>query len=83
MNDKEQQIFAQIPAPPPNVSFSLLKLEKICIPHPYCITPKHVEVAADYHSGYLNEEAIEDAENVEQSVECISVNFLFLNMKVY
>jgi hypothetical protein len=31
-------------------------------PHPYCITPKHVRVAADHHSGLLGTAAIEDAE---------------------
>ena len=36
---------------------------EICQPHPYCITPKHVGVAADHHGGMLNEAAIEDAES--------------------
>jgi hypothetical protein len=37
-------------------------------PHPYCITPRHVEIAADYHSGMLNEAAIRDAE--QRGVKC-------------
>ena len=36
--------------------------ETIGVPHPYCITPKHVEVASDDHCGILNEAAIQDAE---------------------
>src|SRR5271166_3776615 len=36
--------------------------ETIGFPHPYCITPKHIKVAADYHSGILSQEAIRDAE---------------------
>lgn len=37
--------------------------DKIGVPHPYCITPKHVAVAADHHGGILGESAIEDAES--------------------
>ena len=57
----EQEIFNAIPKPQ-NVVFHLLDVRKITQPHPYCITPKHVHVAADYHGGMLNESAIEDAE---------------------
>lgn len=42
--------------------FSLLKIEKVSIPHPYCITPKHIAVAADDFGGMLGEAAIEAAE---------------------
>jgi hypothetical protein len=34
----------------------------IGVPHPYCITPMHVAVASQHHSGILNEEAIKDCE---------------------
>ena len=37
-------------------------IDTIGMPHPYCITPKHVAVASDYHSGRLDGYAIEDAE---------------------
>lgn len=37
-------------------------IDAIGVPHPYCITPKHVEIAADFYSGMLGEAAIEDAE---------------------
>jgi len=37
-------------------------IDTIGVPHPYCITPKHVVVASDHHSGMLNEGAIIDAE---------------------
>lgn len=36
--------------------------ETIGDPHPYCITPIHVEVASKHHGGILNEEAMRDAE---------------------
>src|SRR5271157_5930754 len=34
----------------------------IGVPHPYCIMPKHVAIAADHHGGLLDRHAIEDAE---------------------
>lgn len=40
----------------------------IGVPHPYCITPKHVEIAADRFGGRLGEEAISEAE--KQGVGC-------------
>jgi hypothetical protein len=36
--------------------------ETIGVPHPYCITPIHVEVASKHHGGMLGEAAIKDAE---------------------
>lgn len=51
-----------MPPIPARVSFSLLKVESISRPHPYCITPRHVEWAADHYSGMLTQEAIIDAE---------------------
>jgi hypothetical protein len=36
--------------------------DSIGVPHPYCITPKHVAEASDHHCGMLNEAAIEAAE---------------------
>ena len=36
--------------------------DTIGVPHPYCITHKHVARAADHHGGMLNAAAIEDAE---------------------
>jgi len=37
-------------------------VDTIGVPHPYCITPKHVGVASDHFGGMLGEAAIEDAE---------------------
>ena len=59
---------AELPAPPPDAAFRLVKVEKISNPHPYCITPKHVEVAADQFSGMLGEDAIRAAE--KQGAKC-------------
>jgi len=36
--------------------------DTIGVPHPYCITGKHVAHAADHFGGMLGKEAIEDAE---------------------
>jgi hypothetical protein len=36
--------------------------DTIGVPHPYCITPRHVAVASDSHCGILDTSAIEDAE---------------------
>lgn len=37
-------------------------VDKIGVPHPYCITPRHIKVASNDHGGILSEAAIEDAE---------------------
>ncbi len=37
-------------------------VDTIGVPHPYCITPKHVAVASDKFSGMLGDEAIRGAE---------------------
>lgn len=37
-------------------------IDKIGVPHPYCITPKHVAYAADNWGGVLSTDAIRDAE---------------------
>lgn len=42
-------------------------IDTIGVPHPYCITPKHVVYAADHCSGMLTKEAIERAEEVAQA----------------
>lgn len=34
----------------------------IGVPHPYCITPKHVAYAADHCGGMLGEDAIRESE---------------------
>lgn len=56
------QELEKIPAPPEGSVFSLQKVENVSIPHPYCIGPKHVSIAADRFSGRLGAEAIETAE---------------------
>jgi hypothetical protein len=50
----------QLPPPPPDVSFKVLRLEERVLPHPYCITPKHLQYA---DSIYLDGAAIERAES--------------------
>ena len=40
-------------------------IDTIGVPHPYCITSKHVAYAADHCHGMLNEEAIRKAEKVK------------------
>jgi len=57
-----QQLSELQDAVPAEAVFRVVGARKITQPHPYCITPKHVQVAADFHGGILNEAAIEDAE---------------------
>jgi len=45
-------------------------IDSIGVPHPYCITPKHVAVAADQFGGMLGEPAIIEAEK-QGAVCCI------------
>jgi hypothetical protein len=42
--------------------------DTIGVPHPYCITPKHVEIAADQFCGMLGKTAMEAAE--KQGARC-------------
>lgn len=37
-------------------------IDTIGVPHPYCITPKHVTIASDKFNGILGEDAIRAAE---------------------
>ena len=37
-------------------------IDTIGVPHPYCITPRHVAYVADHHCGMLGEHAIIEAE---------------------
>ena len=61
MKDKTIKI-SELPQPPDGVAFKLAKVERISMPHPYCITPRHVAYAADYCSGMLTADAIRGAE---------------------
>lgn len=54
-DDKEK--FAKYPK---TEMFSII--DTIGVPHPYCITPKHVAHASDHHGGILDANAIRDAE---------------------
>ena len=58
----------QVPVPPEGSVFSLAKVEKVSIPHPYCITARHMEIASDQFCGMLGEAAIEAAE--KQGAHC-------------
>jgi len=54
-----EEILARVPAPESDAVFSLAKVEALCMPHPYCITPKHLE----YNDGmYLTRESMAKAE---------------------
>ena len=37
-------------------------VDTICVPHPYCITSKHVVYSSDHYGGILDKRAIEEAE---------------------
>jgi hypothetical protein len=53
---------SDLPALQEDAVFSLQKIEKVSLPHPYCIGTKHVVYASDNYSGRLGEDAIRDAE---------------------
>lgn len=65
MTDQDKKIFDQLPKPNKKLSFNLLKIEDIYLPHLYCITPKHLRYA---DSPYLDEAAIARAE--ERGAKC-------------
>lgn len=55
------QELKQIPKPDvPHIR--VIEIRKISVPHPYCITPKHIAYASDHYYGILNKSAIEEAE---------------------
>jgi len=63
MAEKIKSIIHKIPAPKiPHIK--LLKVENIFVPHPYCITPRHLTGK----SIYLNEKTIRDAEKNNNAV---------------
>src|SRR5579863_6173438 len=65
MTDEQlKSVFEQIPAPATDSVFKTEKVVKVSLPHPYCIIPKHVAVAADDFGGMLGESAIEAAERM-------------------
>jgi len=66
--DKISELIEEIPKPDADLPFSLSHVEKILIPHPYCITPRHVEYASDHFGGILSEEAIREAEREVDAV---------------
>lgn len=43
-------------------------IDSIGVPHPYCITPKHIAYAADHHYGMLNADSIRESE--ENGARC-------------
>jgi hypothetical protein len=57
-----EELLKDLTAPPDGSAFRLLKVERLTMPHPYCITPRHVAEASDNFGGMLNEAAIESAE---------------------
>lgn len=52
----------QLPPVPEGSAFRLVKIERVGMPHPYCLTPKHVAHASDHFCGVLTAESIRDAE---------------------
>ena len=62
MQPEHQKILDAISPPPAGASFSLVKVDTVAQPHPYCITPKHVAAASDHFGGMLGAAAIEYAE---------------------
>jgi hypothetical protein len=61
----EQFEMQTLPPLPDGVHFRPVKVEALSMPHPYCITPKHLELC---DSMYLNEDTIRRAE--ERGARC-------------
>jgi len=61
MTIEKELTLADFPALDEGVPFKLVKIETITQPHPYCITPKHIEHC---RTGILNETEIEYAESM-------------------
>ena len=49
-------------------------VDSIGVPHPYCITPKHIAHASDRCGGILNETAIREAEQTGARCGCRGCN---------
>jgi hypothetical protein len=58
MNKESTISLTDLPALPANATFNPIKIESVCIPHPFMITHKHVAYASDHHSGMLDSHAI-------------------------
>ena len=56
------EILAKVPLPPEGSSFSVEGVRDVTVPHPYCLTPRHVTWASKYNVGMLDSYAIESAE---------------------
>ncbi|MCI0560207.1 MAG: hypothetical protein MN733_17100 [Nitrososphaera sp.] len=59
MTEPDQKIFDFLPKPAKRLPFRLLKVEDVYLPHPYCLTPKHLKYA---DSIVLDEASIAKAE---------------------
>jgi hypothetical protein len=62
MTEENKLSLSELPQPPDGSVFKLDRIDKLSVPHPYCLTPRHVAYAADQCSGMLTEAAIEGAE---------------------
>lgn len=62
MKPEHAAILEALPKPPEGAVFSAVKVESVSLPHPYCITSRHVVFAADHRGGMLTAEAIDAAE---------------------
>lgn len=59
MKSNNHDLLDRLPTPMPGLPFALQKIEDVILPHPYCITPKHLAYA---DSMYLDAAAIKRAE---------------------
>ena len=62
MTEEKQIDIKDLPQPPDGSVFKIERIEQLSLPHPYCITPRHVAYAADKCGGILGKEAMEGAE---------------------
>jgi hypothetical protein len=60
MSDDKLKKYGQYISPDGNTTFEII--DTLGVPHPYCVTPKHVAYASDHCSGILSKDAIRAAE---------------------
>lgn len=59
---KDLPAIETLPQPPKGAVFSFQKVKTVVMPHPYCVTPRHVEYASKHYGGILSKDAIREAE---------------------
>ena len=62
MNTTKTIELSELPQPPEGSVFNLVEVKTVRLPHPYCITQRHIAFAAKHFGGGLSKDAIRAAE---------------------